>query len=64
MHVCVCVCVCVRLLITSGVICTPYDWLNKFNSFYMAAAVVIVSNLKLGLIALIRVIETNLMGVS
>ena len=30
-----------RLLITSGVIWTPYDWLNKFYSFYMAAVVVI-----------------------
>ena len=32
-YVCVCVCVCVcvspRLLITSGVIWTPYDWLNN-----------------------------------
>ena len=34
--VCACVCLYVcpppRLLITSGVICTPYDWLNKFYS--------------------------------
>ena len=30
-----------RLLITSGMIWTPYDWLNKFYSFYMAAVVVI-----------------------
>ena len=39
-------CACVsdpRLLITSGVIWTPYDWLYKFYSFYMAAAVVIGS---------------------
>ena len=51
-YVCVCVCVCVcaricvsapRLLITSGVIWTSYDWLNKFYSFYMATAFVIVS---------------------
>ena len=28
---------------TSGVIWTPYDWLNKFYSFYMAAVVVIGS---------------------
>ena len=56
-RVCVCVCVCVRacvrpcvracvhpplrLLITSGVIWTPYDWLNKIYSFYMAAVVII-----------------------
>ena len=40
--VCVFVCVCPppRPLITSGVIWTPYDWLNKFYSFYMAAEVV------------------------
>ena len=36
----VCVCLPPRLLITSGVIWTPYDWLNKFYSFYMAAEVV------------------------
>ena len=43
MCVCVCMCVCLplRLLITRGVIWTPYDWLNKFYSFYMAAVVVI-----------------------
>ena len=34
-----CVCPPPRLLITSGVICTPYDWLNKFYGFYMAAMV-------------------------
>ena len=41
--VCMCVCVCppLRPLITSGVIWTPYDWVKKFYSFYMAAAVVI-----------------------
>ena len=32
-----------RLLITSGVIETPYDWLNKFYRLYMAAAVIISS---------------------
>ena len=39
---CVCVCVCVstpRLLITSDVMWTPYDWSNKFHGFYMAAVV-------------------------
>ena len=43
--VCVCVCVCspLRLVITSGMIWTPYDWLNKFYSFCMAAIVGIVS---------------------
>ena len=42
---CVCVCMCVspppRLLITSGVIWTPYDCLNKSYSCYMAAVVII-----------------------
>ena len=44
--VCVCVCMCppLRLLITSGVIQTPYDSaLNKFYGFYMATGVGIVS---------------------
>ena len=40
---CVCVFVCPppRLLITSGVIWTPYDWLNKFYSCYMATIVIV-----------------------
>ena len=41
-YVCVCVCVLLRILIISGVIWTPYDWLNKFYSF-IAAIVGIVS---------------------
>ena len=32
-----------RLLITSGMICTSYDWLNKFYIFCMATVVGIVS---------------------
>ena len=44
MCVCVCVSVCaLRPIITSDVIWTPYDWLNKFYNFYMAAVVVIIS---------------------
>ena len=45
MCVCVCLRVCpsARLLITSGVIWTSYDWLNKFYSCYMATVVVIVN---------------------
>ena len=41
--VCVCVCVCppLRPLITSCVIWTPYDWLNKGYNFYKAAVVII-----------------------
>ena len=46
-YMCTCICVYVspppRLLITSGVIWTPYDWLNKFYSIYMVAVVGIVS---------------------
>ena len=37
-------CVSATKAITSGMmIWTPYDWLNKFYSFYMAAAVVFIS---------------------
>ena len=36
-----------RLLIASGVICTPYAWLNKFYSFYMAAIVSMISRYSL-----------------
>ena len=45
MCVCVCLFVCSppRLLITSGTIWTPYDWLNKFYSCYIATVVVIVN---------------------
>ena len=32
-----------RLLITSGMIWIPYDWLNKFCSCFMAIVVVIVN---------------------
>ena len=48
MCVCVCVSVCPppRLVITSGMMwrdMDPYDWLNKYYSFCMAAIVDIVS---------------------
>ena len=55
MSVCVCVCVCLcvcpplRLVITSGIIWTSYDWLNKFYSCYMATVVVIVNGRDLGI---------------
>ena len=44
-YVCVCMSVCPppRLVITSGVMWTPYDWLNKYHSFCMAAIVNIIS---------------------
>ena len=52
----VCVFVCVypppKLLIASGVtgvIWTPYDWLNKFYSRYMAVVVIIVNGRGLGI---------------
>ena len=45
LYACVCVCLPLRLLITSGMIQTPYDWLNKFYGFYMPAVVSIVSGL-------------------
>ena len=47
---CVCVCPPPRLLISSGMIWTIYDWLNKFYSFYMATVVIIDSRC---------VVETN-----
>ena len=49
--VCICVCVCPppRLLITSGMIWTPYNWLNKFYSRYMAIIVVIINGHGLGI---------------
>ena len=40
---CVCVCPRLRLLITSGMIWSPYDWLNKFYSCCMAIVVVIIN---------------------
>ena len=49
MYLCVCVCPPPRLLITSGVIWTLYDWLNKFYSRYMAIVVVIVNRRGLGI---------------
>ena len=48
---CVYVSVCppLRLVITSGMIWTPYDWLNKHYSFCMAAIVGIVNRRGLGI---------------
>ena len=40
---CVCVCLTSRLLLSSGMIWIPYDWLNKFYSCYVAAVVGIIS---------------------
>ena len=48
-YVCVRVCVPPRLLITSGVMWTPYNWLNKFYSCYMATVVIIVNGRGLGI---------------
>ena len=53
MGACLCVCVCMcpppRLLITSDVIWTPYNWLNKFCSCYMATVVAIINECDLGI---------------
>ena len=57
-----CVCPAPRLLITSGMIWTPYDWLNKFYSFYMATLVSILS-MDVAL-ALVRIMKTNPIRVS
>ena len=50
-YVCMCVCVCPppRLTLTSGVIWTPYDWLNQLYSFHIAAVVGMVSGCGLGI---------------
>ena len=45
----VCVCPPPRLLLTSGVMWRPYDWLNKFYSCYMTFVVVIVNGRGLGI---------------
>ena len=47
------VCACVSapeaiILITSGMILTPYDWLNKFYSCYMASVVGTINESGLG----------------
>ena len=42
-RVSMCFCVCPRLFITSGIIWSPNDWLNKGYSFYMAAVAIIGS---------------------
>ena len=49
LSVCMHVCQRPRLLITSGVIWSPYDWLNKFYSCYMAIVVGIVNGCGLGI---------------
>ena len=53
-YVRVCVCLHVypplRLLITNGVIWTPYNWLNKFYGCYMAAVVSIGSGCDVSII--------------
>ena len=50
-----------RLLITSSVIWTPYDWLNKFYSFYVVA----VSLSMIGVtLKLKHIIETKIVRLS
>ena len=48
-YVHVCLNVHVSALITNGVIWTPYDWLDKFYSFYVAIVVNIVNGLGLSI---------------
>ena len=62
-YVCLCMCVYLPLkqLITSGVIRTQYDWLNKLYTFYMATLVVISSGVAL---ELKRIMVTNPTSVS
>ena len=50
-YVCVCVCVCLlpRLLITSDVMWTSYNWLNKFHSCYMGTVVSIINGCGIGI---------------
>ena len=75
-HVCECVCACVyvcvrvgvgvftpRLLITSSMMWTAYDWLNKLYSFYTGAVVSIIINLGMAL-ELKHVIEIDLITLS
>ena len=58
-------CVPPRLLITSDMIWTPYDWLNKFYSLYIAAIVSIISRHDFTIeIQLKCVIETILVRLS
>ena len=47
--ICICVCPPPRLLITSSMIWTPCDWLNKFYGCYMATVVVIIKGHGLGI---------------
>ena len=44
-----CVCLSPRLLITSGMIWTPYDWFNKFYGCCMATVVDIFDECGLGI---------------
>ena len=59
MNVCECLCLCVfvcvyateAIILTSGVIWTPYDWISKLCSYYnvMATVVIIVNGRALGI---------------
>ena len=48
---CVCICVCLppKLLITSGMTCSPYDWLNQLYSCYMATVAIIINERGFGI---------------
>ena len=47
--ICMCVCPPPRLLITSGVMWTPCDWLNKFYSCIWHTVVIIINGRGLGI---------------
>ena len=56
MSVCmfVCLCMALRLPLTSGMMWTPYDWLNKLYSFYIAAVVGMVNGCGLNIDVRVR----------
>ena len=57
MYVCVCVCVSApSLLITNGMIWTPYNWLNKFYSLIWQLQLLLVVGVAL---ELKYIMETN-----
>ena len=55
----VCVCLPPRLSITSGMIWTHYDWLNKGYSFHMADVVIITGRSGLRIEAMSQLSHNN-----
>ena len=50
-----CVCPSLRLLITSSIIWTQYDWLAKFYSLYIVAIVTIIISVALQLKGIVEI---------